>query len=58
MARSAENSTRRLVGAGRRVGTGVGGSTECPKSENVAFRLDLFLLLGRSRAVSHCLNDS
>ena len=45
MTRSAENNTRRLVGAGRRVGTGVGGSTERPKSENLVFKLDLFLLL-------------
>ena len=45
MTRSAENNSRRLVGAGRRVGTGVGGYTEHPKSENLVFTLDLLFLL-------------
>lgn len=41
---STEDSTGRLARAGRRAGTGVGASTEPPRSEKLVVNLNLFLL--------------
>lgn len=52
---STEDPTERLARAGRRAGTGVGASTEPPRSENLVVKLSLLLLSHKLASSESCV---